>query len=170
MHIEPDELFGRLSYPIGADFCLDPDDLPPFFRIELRCTIPFGIDVPTVVPPAVRTWMLNGATIYSTEAGRFPMFNESFLMDGLNGVFAPFVVDPPPLDIDSGGASGTITLNLHTFNLSRPLLAPPGVTSQNVNDVVFRQLLGTYRCSVGNVFGTESAETVITECGEFSFA
>ena len=103
---------------------------------------------------------MDGVVVYTSLNRMEPMFDPEFLMTGNKGVLN--VVSPPPIDIRF--TTGNVVLETAFMSLSTP--APPGVDQDNFRDIVFEELLGTYVCEVRNVFGAESATTVIRECGK----
>ncbi len=154
----------EVTYNIGADFCLERD---PTLQVLLRCEI---MNQALVVPTPFRTWVKDRTLLYSLLVNApTPMLNQSFLEEGVNGVFIPGLVTPQPLDVDTRFVdTGGLLINLvGGSNLTMMGMAPTGVNAGNIMEVVFGALLGDYECTVGNVYGTTTASSTIRECGEF---
>ena len=119
------------------------------------------MESPVPIPTPIRTWEKDSLILYSVT----PEFNTTFLMTGQNVVFMMGVVNPTVLDISSQSGSGSLVFDPTASNITVPFL-DLGITETTFRQVVFNQILGTYTCSASNVFGTDTATTIIRECGE----
>ena len=152
---------GTMFYNIGANFCLD-------FVLKQRAFIRCDINIfntATAYPTPRRTWVKDGLVVYSDSGQGTAFFNDTFLLSGDNSLFMPLVIFPPPLNIWSYAATGSIGVDTTAENLTFPL-TPSGVNLGNFRRVTFEALLGNYGCTVDNVFGGDSAISSISECGE----
>ena len=137
-----------------------------FQSVTIRCAILSGdvsVGRPTPYPFPRRMWVKDGITMIDQKDFEDPVFEDDFLT-GDNAIFIPGLIIPTAIDVFF--ISGNIVLDTTFFNLSNPVLAPPGVSDSNLRDVAFDRILGAYECRVGNVFGYDSAISVVRECGE----
>lgn len=166
-HTEPEEVSSatRRVYRIGANFCLERDAVDQ--TVTIRCGILSGDPtegIHTTFPFPNRTWTYNDIRMAFSEFNIAPMFEDEFLMSGNKAVFTPGLIDPTALDIVF--SSGNIVLDTEFFNLSMAVMAPPGIDESNFRDIAFQELLGNYSCTLANPFGTDSATSVVRECGK----
>ena len=137
-----------------------------FQSVTIRCAVLVGdasVGRPTPYPSPRRMWVKDGITMTDQQDFERPAFEDDFLT-GDNAIFLPGLINPMAINVFF--FSGNIVLDTTFFNLSNPFLAPPGVSDSNLRDVAFNQILGAYECRVGNVFGYDSAISVVRECGE----
>ena len=101
----------------------------------LECGLDKNNDVPSPVPTPLRTWKKDGHK-FSSESVLQPGLKKSFL----NNI---------PIQIQTGAI--VLDTSVEVSNTSRRK--------------VFEQFLGTYECTVGNVFGNSTNQTTIRDCG-----
>ena len=147
-------------YKVGTDFCLKR-----LQSVRLECGLLNSFDKKRgtsspAFPPPLLTWTLNNNLVYREKINDSnPLINMTFLMTGDNMLLAPGLIYPPPLAIEGN----TIQLDLRAINTSR---VPPELFSQNR---LLEILLGSWTCTQSNVYGSSSATTIITDCGELIY-
>lgn len=159
---EPVLILDAEVYRIGANFCINANEnrnIVLVYEIKIYNT-------PSAVPEPIRTWTKDGHTIYSQLAGdrNTPEINKTFLMQGRNVVFMPGLIIPQPLNPTRFGELG-IRLSAQGEGNITMEMPHIGLTRETFAGVVFEEILGVYTCSVSNVYGQDTAQTTIRECG-----
>ena len=105
------------------------------------------------------TWVKDGVEIYTVAESVTPEFNMEFLM--VNPNFADGVIVPPLLDIQQ--ASGTLIINTIVMNITT------GIDVANLPAerlLVLDSVIGTYQCTISNVYGSDEITFMIRDCGK----
>ena len=155
--------FADKRYSVGADFCVNrgSDEM-----IELSCEVlgeNLADHISIAFPTPSRKWYKDDVLLYSVDKVGQSVYRGTnpHFYDGANGVLRYGVVSPSPLYMSK---QGQIVLGFEASDLLYPELTPQGTTNETIVDDVFDALIGKWRCEVENVLGTQTAETVITEC------
>lgn len=151
---------------VGTNFCLSRS---LNYQFGLRCQIHF-VDlnnrIRTPIPSSVRKWTTdpNNLVIYEASEYDLPEFNPDFFSGGNRPLLLPGVLDFPILDIQQSRRLGAIWFNSHVSgNVTLPGFPQD---SETIRDLIFDEILGSYTCQVGNVYGSDVATTVISECSK----
>lgn len=145
------------SYAIGANFCIQRGII---MRVTINCLPKPGVATRSrAYPPVNRTWVKDGEVVVHGVGGTVDI-EPGFLMEGDNILFLSGVINPSPFTVSQ---EGSMILDTTFFNLSIPRL---DVTWTNFADRAFNAMLGTYECTVKNVYGEDSCLSVVRECGK----
>ncbi len=72
--------------------------------------------------------------------------------------------------LDISRIPGALDFSTHvSSNLTNPAILPdlPWRDQEYIRDLIFDEILGSYTCMVENVYGSDMATTVISECSEY---
>ena len=154
--VAPVEEHGQTKrYHIGAEICISRNS-PSI--ISLTCQVPYGPPLP--YPNPYRTWTKDESIIHATEHGENP--NITSFLNGRTLLMSGSL-HPAPL---TAKKDGSIILSTKVDRISSPSLFKEGYSLDDAGDDVFKFVLGTWRCSVNNSYGTDVVTTVITDCGK----
>lgn len=121
-------------------------------------------DVSPAFPAPSRKWFKDDVLIYSVDkigSEPFGGLNNDFYTQGSNALLITGVLLPMPCILHN---DGSIEITFANLMIAFPDALPEGITESNVKTTLFDTLLGSWKCEVGNLLGTESAVTVISEC------
>ena len=108
------------------------------------CTLT-NVSQAEVFPEPTRSWSLNGVVVY-TDTG--PEDVNPVVTDEFNTTY-PGLISLLTLRFDGG-----IVINADVINITDAMV------------MAYQFVFGTWRCEAGNIYGNDSAETVIQTCGE----
>ena len=142
-------------YDIGADFCLQRNTNT---SVALRCNL-LQTNHSSPVPKPIRIWHKDGDLLSNGTNISQTFFRERKLL--ILGVLTP------PNFILLGSAFSVLFLNTSVDNVTTSDLLEDDVPIEVARDMLFDLLLGEFTCSVQNVYGMDTATTVIQECGTY---
>lgn len=118
-------------------------------RLVLPC-----VNTVSSTPTPLLTWTKDGVEIYTIEEGNTATISMGFLM-----AFPEFilgVVIPTLLQVDE--ATGTLIFNTAVENVT-------GIATDRI--VILDAVIGTYTCNISNVYGGDTIQFTIRDCGKY---